>query len=115
MCYTSPFITKQSQASLAAVYRIDKPINIRIKVEDDLLKELSIFDAERAENGTKTTFMKIANIDENVEETAHPVTLPKFKSLNSTETSNVNTNRSKLIEIKSNKTGENGKWKYCCE
>lgn len=91
-----------------------KPLSIHIKVEDDLLKELRIFDAEREENGTNNTFIEIENIAENNEEykkdgSADHMTPSNSDSINSNESSDVNANRTKIIKIKSNITEENGR------
>ena len=56
------YIHLQSQSSLAGIFRIDQPVNIHIKVENNILKELAIFDTEtRANNATNSTFEEISN------------------------------------------------------
>lgn len=104
----------QNQSSLARVYRIDSAMRVRIKVEDDLLKELAIFDAEREENGTNTSFIEIENVDENIEEDkknniAQHMVSSNSSSLNSSKTSDVNSNSTKIVNMKSNITEGNGK------
>ena len=38
---------------------MDSPMNVHIKVENELLKELAFFDAERKEDGGKVTITEI--------------------------------------------------------
>ena len=105
----------QNQTSLAKVYRFEGAMSVRIKVEDDLLKELSIFDAERKESGTNTSFVEIKNIEENTVEdmmnvSAHQTTFSNASSLNSTQTRNANGNQTKIIKTKLKVKEENGKF-----
>ena len=44
---------------MAGVFRMDRPMNVHIKVENELLKELAFFDAERKEDGGKVTITEI--------------------------------------------------------
>lgn len=40
---------------MAGVFRMDSPMNVRIRLENELLKEVAFFDAERKEDGGKVT------------------------------------------------------------
>ena len=62
------FLYLQTQTPLAGIFQIDRPVNVHINVintvENDILKELSIFDDEcKDENSTNSTsFEEVSNV-----------------------------------------------------
>ena len=101
-------IPLQSQSSLAGIFRIDKPVNMHIKVENNILKELAIFDAETKENNaTNSTFEEVSNARDILGNSTKNHTEIEVNSENNANDSNNVTNSTSKSEIFKNSSSEN--------
>ena len=90
------------------MFRIDKPVNLHIKVENNILKELAIFDAEtRTNNATNSTFEEVSDERDIMENSTKNHTEIEINSAINGNDSNNAINSTTKNEISKNSSSEN--------
>jgi hypothetical protein len=90
------------------MFRIDKPVNLHIKVENNILKELAIFDAEtRDNNATNSTFEEVSDEREIMGNSTKNHTEIEINSTINGNDSNNAINSTTKKEISKNSSSEN--------